>query len=81
MGINARYIIRDEDGYIISVKDFIDKVESKKEGLNHARIVQNIPMTQEEHEYLKKYPHRYTGHEKFSYVDPEGHAFIDWQFC
>lgn len=78
---NPRYLIRDEEGEIISLNDFIDKVESKKEGLNHARIFQGIPMTKREHEYLREYPLRYPSDSgKRSYVDEDGHAFTDWEF-
>lgn len=71
--------IRDEYGKHISLGEFINLVEYKKDDLkniNGARIAHGHPVTQKEKEYLKESQNRSYGDRSKNYwIDDEGHPF------
>ena len=73
--------IYDEYGKEMAVKDFMLMIENKKEQLNHYNIVNRIPMTDKEREYLEKNPQYYPVSDHKNWKDDKGHSFTDNEFC
>lgn len=73
--------IVDEDNEPISAKDFEAKVERNKNDLNHFNIVNRMPQTEKEREYLADHPPGYPPSSQVpEWNDENGYTFTDWEF-
>ena len=77
--------IVNEYGEVISLDDFKELVENKKNDLNHTRMVQGHPVTEKERKHMQENPSNFyrtdDHHSKQCWIDPEGHSFHDGEFC
>lgn len=77
---DKRKRIYNEYGESYTIEKFKEVVESKKEGLNHYNVTNNIPMTEKEKEYCKDKFNPYKSEYK-CWKDNNGFTFTDNVFC
>lgn len=83
---NPKKQIVNESGDALTIQEFDKIVQSKKDGLNHARIYRNEAKTDKEKEYIKDlqkniyYDWYDPRHAKECWVDKEGHSFSSRDF-